>query len=119
MFMTTLDSCAENKCIGIHFDIGADLRYQLSYSVFDESSGDLLVEFEDEGSYVLDCEDSGFLSGRYSSLKYMEGMLILNSDFFSSKTIQVEVNGVQGLTLDPNVFELRDSVNNLLMLSRL
>lgn len=119
MFMSNYDSCTESRCIGIRFDINADLGYSLNYAITDEASGDTLVRVEDEGSYVLDCEDSGFLSGRYSSVKFMEGALMLNSDFFPAKSISVRVSGVLGLILDPNDLNFRDSVGNPIVLSRL
>jgi hypothetical protein len=104
-FISNSSNCYLNECIEMNFELGFDFSYNLSYTIYDEPSNDILRELNDQGTFEYQCLEKGQLTGKHSSLTYQNGIIILNSNTLTSREWELDMNGVEGMIIQPEYLD--------------
>lgn len=101
MFVLNSSNCYAEECLEIEFSLNTDSTYQLIYQVSDLATDTIRRSVDDQGTFSFSCLESGNLVGRFSSLRYVRGAIVLNSDSLEQMKWNLEWSGVEGLIIQP------------------
>ncbi|TXF89375.1 hypothetical protein FUA23_10425 [Neolewinella aurantiaca] len=100
-FISSASSCYQDECVAMNFELNSDLSYSLAYTITNSQTDSVLRTKVDQGTFEFECLQAGKLSGRYSSVSYVEGLLTLNSDSLERVEWALSANGIEGLIIQP------------------
>jgi len=100
-FASNSSNCFSDECLEISFKLNTDYTYQLEYHVYVSATDSILRAVDDQGVFEFNCVEAGQHVGSFSSLRFVAGDLILNSEDLPQAVWDLTWSGVEGLIISP------------------